>query len=414
MPADTRTRPITLSSKQVAQAVLTCIRARQPVCVHGPVGTAKTAAIESLLATHNVSYQIEYTAHLDPTDASGLPFPDHTTQTVKWYRTRLASQATQAAAALPTNQPHVILADEYNRGSLQVQNTLMNAILRGHIGADTLPTNVVWVLLVNDAQDSTGVNPLSEAGRSRVVHVYQAFDDADDWVQWAEGRSTPHTHTPSTQPTPAPAHTPLPLPVTFCDHYADNAIGNIRPEVIAYLREHPNHIHALALTATNDGIDGARMMRQDDAFPNKRAWEFVSRILSATATHTPTCPQVERALICGAIGPHIGAQFCAHLAAYRALVGRIRIADILVSPTTAALPTRPDGSPDISACYAVASGLSLRADSTPNAFPAILTYAERLPREYGTLAALASVRRFPHLKDTPAYTAWQAAHLDGL
>lgn len=363
--------PLYLTITDAARAVLTCVANRQPVMIHGPVGVGKSSVIEAVLAAHAVSLQVEMTSYMDATDANGIPVPDHATGSVRWYRPALVEIANAAAASQGADRPHVILHDEFNRGAMSVQNTLMRAILNNVCGTHPLASNVCHVAAVNDAADSSGVTTMSEASRNRFVHVY-VKGDAAALIQWGEGNDT----LTNTQ------HPPL----TFAPTYQSLGTGNLRPEVLSYLAKRPEHAHCVE--------------RGADAFATSRSWEFVSRVLG-----TPSAANIERALIAGSVGVAIGREFCNHLAMYRAMVGRFDLRAIIADPHGAPLP-----GDDISAAYAIAHGLIANADASN--FGRVLTYADRLRREFNALVVLGSVRRTPELKELACFTAWLGHHSD--
>jgi len=218
---------------------------------------------------------------------------------------------------------------------------------------------------------------MSEAARNRVVHLY-ATADTPSWLAWAK-RDSDSARTAE--------------PFQFLPAYPTIASGRIRPECIAYLDNHPDHLH--------------QFDRHADAFPTPRSWEFVSRILNPNLP-----PEVERALITGAIGMAVGGQFYAHLCLYRTLAGKFNIPRIIANPQTEPLPT------DVSSRYAVASALSLRMDPT-NATN-IVTYLTRMPGEHQAFAILSAVRRtavngddeLSPLNQVGAINRWRVANQD--
>ena len=75
---------------------------------------------------------------------------------------------------------------------------------------------------------------------------------------------------------------------------------------------------------------------------------------------------------------------------------------ILLNPATAPVPDEP------SALCAVATGLARRA--TDQNFAAVIQYAGRLAREYGTLLVKSATARLPGLAHHPAFTRWAVAN----
>lgn len=384
-PSTSQPAPITLTPTEISIALRAALASRQPICIHGPVGIGKSQTVAQ--AVQNIpgaTWQLEPTSRRDPTDYSGIPMPDTATRTTVWCEPAFLVNAREQALAHPTI-PHVIFWDEFNRAAPSVQNVAMSFILDNRSGEFVLPPNVCHALAINDANDSSMVTAMSEAGRNRVVHVYQRAD-TDAWLLWATGR-LPADRASAKGPQ-AGACAATCEPFAF-DNYVDTVTGRVRPEVIAFFDNHPDALHVFD--------------RHADAFPTPRSWEFVSRILNPALP-----PTVERALICGAVGVPYGTQFWSHLQTIRTLAGRYSVKDILANPTTAAVPT------EVSALVMVTNGLSLRIDAT-NA-TAALTWLARVPNEYAAFAILGAIRRTGNeaspLHAVAAVNAWKLAHQD--
>lgn len=365
--------PITLTPTEIAIALRACFRARQPVCVHGPVGVGKTQTVNQAVdSIVGATMQVEPASRRDPTDYSGLPFPDQVTRTAIFYRPAFFEQAITHATNHP-DAPHVIFWDEFNRAAPSVQNVALNIILENRTGEHVLPPNVCHVLAVNDAADSSMTTQISEAGRNRVVHLYQRADYAS-WNEWA-------TATLAQDIKPAPAD-------AFQFHCnTDDVTGRIRHELIAYMQDNPDALH--------------QFDRHADAFPTPRSWSFVSRIIDPALP-----PNVERALICGAVGVPQGGQFHAYLGMVRALAGRFSFRAALAQPDTEPIPT------EVSARYAIANAFAQRLDATN--VTAAMRYVSRMPNEYQAFVVLGALRRTGG-PDSPLHacgpiTQWKLAH----
>jgi MoxR-like ATPase len=377
MPASPidRPAPITLSPAELAIALRACLRARQPVCVHGPVGIGKTQTVRQAIASiAGATLQVEPAARRDPTDYSGIPFPDQATRTAIFYRPSFFDHATQAAESHP-DLPHAIFWDEFNRAPAAVQNVALNIILENQTGEHVLPSNVCHILAVNDAQDSAGTTQMSEAARNRVIHLYGRTDYAS-WNEWA-------TATLAADRKPAEQ-------AAFQFHCnTDDVTGRVRHELIAYMQDNPDALH--------------QFDRHADAFPTPRSWEFVSRIIDATLP-----PNVERALICGAVGVPHGTQFYAYLGMVRQLAGKFSFARALANPTGEPIPS------EVSARYAIANAFAQRLE--PANVQAAMQYVNRLPGEYQAFVVLGAIRRTGG-KESPLHacgpiTQWKLAHQD--
>jgi hypothetical protein len=152
--------------------------------------------------------------------------------------------------------------------------------------------------------------------------------------------------------------------------------GDLRPEVVAFLRWRPELLHQFEPT--------------EKAFPSPRAWASISHILAAAPPS-----DVEFALYEGTVGRGAAIEFTGFLRVFRSLPS---LDGILLNPATAPIPGEP------SALCAVATGLARR--TTEQNFAAVSQYAERLAREYGTLLVKAATARLPDLAHHPAFTRW--------
>jgi len=157
--------------------------------------------------------------------------------------------------------------------------------------------------------------------------------------------------------------------------------GNIQPVLVAFLRFRPDLLHQFS--------------RDEKAFPTPRSWEFVSKIVGKASQ------DVELALIAGTVGHGAAIEF---MAFYRLFQSLPSIDAILLDPTGASVPT------DTATLYAVASAMASRADS--GNLSRIVTYLDRLPKEYAVCSIRDASRRTPTLTSTPDFTRWAVANAD--
>lgn len=102
-------------------------------------------------------------------------------------------------------------------------------------------------------------------------------------------------------------------------------------------------------------------------------------------------------IIAGAAGQGFAVEFSAFLKVWRAIPD---LEAIISHPLTAAVPNGGDPS------LTVAVACALAHKATAANFDAILTYLERLPKEYEVLAVRDATARDPGLNQAPGYTRW--------
>lgn len=163
------------------------------------------------------------------------------------------------------------------------------------------------------------------------------------------------------------------------------ATHDILPQVIAFVRFRPALLHAFEPNNV------------EKAFPSPRSWEFISDIIKAKP-----CPSVEHELFRGTIGSGAAAELSGFLRVWRKLPS---LDAILLNPATASLPTD-----DNATLFAIAAGLARR--STEQNFDRVMTYAERMPKEWQTYLVKDATRRDDSLQSTTSFIQWISANSD--
>lgn len=300
---------------------------RKPTFVWGAPGVGKSEIVAQVAQSLAIRLIDIRAVLLDPVDLRGLP-------TVENGKAEWATPA-----FLPEDGQGILFLDELNAAPQLVQAACYQLVLDRALGEYHLPDGWSVFAAGNREGDRAVTSRMSSALANRFVHL-DFQPDLDDWSVWAMGS------------------------------------GNLRPEVVAFLRWRPELLH--------------RFDPAQKAFPTPRAWASVSHILDASPTR-----DIEFALYAGTIGDGAAIEFTGFLRVYRALPS---LDGILLNPATAPVPDEP------SALCAVATGLARRA--TDQNFSAISQYADRLAREYGTLLVKAATARVPALAHHPAFTRW--------
>ena len=157
-------------------------------------------------------------------------------------------------------------------------------------------------------------------------------------------------------------------------------------ELLAFIRFRPNLLHDFD------------PKKNEKAFPSPRSWDFAARIIASTPD-----PDVELSLLKGAVGPGAATEFAGFSRMFRQLPDP----DVVINqPNDAVVPEEP------ATLYALCEALAKRAgDDTADS---IITYASRLPSEFGVLLVRDAVKNHQSVVESPVFSRWAAANSDVL
>lgn len=226
----------------------------------------------------------------------------------------------------PTDPSHrgILFLDELSQSESDVQKYLAKIALDRKVADYSLPDQVYVVAASNRASDKAGVGRVLTHLLNRFAHV--DFDvDLDDWCKWA-------------------------------------VENDVDTDVISFIR-----------WKGTPYLSDFRPESGERAFASPRAWAIASDVLK-------TCPED---LLTEALGGIVSPGKSAELTAHRALRAKLPdIDDILSRPTVADVPKR-----EASVIYSLIGALSDRVRKDPALAKAYVTYARRLPDEFGVVAA---------------------------
>jgi hypothetical protein len=169
------------------------------------------------------------------------------------------------------------------------------------------------------------------------------------------------------------------------DDWCGWAVGaDLPPELIAFVRFRPNLLHAF------DPKSNAK------AFPTPRSWEFIARIMRAAPPAA-----VEHELFKGTVGAGAAAELSSFLRIWRKLPS---LDGVLMNPQTAPVPDDP------ATLFAVAGGLARK--STDKNFDRVMTYANRMPKEWSVYLVKDATRRDETLCSTDSFVKWASVNAD--
>jgi hypothetical protein len=254
------------------------------------------------------------------------------------------------ALAMSATKPLVWFLDDLGQASPAVQASYMQLLLARRVNGHKLPDCVTFVAATNRREDRAGVNGILEPVKSRFTTIIEMETDADDWTLWA-------------------------------------AQNKIRPEVIAFIRMRPELL--CDFKPTGD-------MKNS---PCPRTWTHASKLLNLNLSNA-----MESLAVAGAVGEGAAAEFMGFLQMFRNLP--VNPDQIFLDPTNADVPKEP------SHLYAVSSALAFKA--TAENFGRLLTYAKRMPQEFGVLTIRDSVRRNKKVTGHPDFAKFAASKLGRL
>jgi hypothetical protein len=242
--------------------------------------------------------------------------------------------------------PTLLVLDEMNTGTMQMMAVAMQLVLDKAIAEYRLPSNCAVIAMGNRSKDSRAVIQMPKPLRNRFVH-YTMIVDHDAWV----------------------AH---------CKR------TNLAPEIVAFIRFRPEYL-----------------MRQpigdEHAYASPRSVYRCGKYVSQP-------PRLRLKIFTGLVGKDVGAEMESFVAMYQSLAN---IDDILVNPTTAALPSEP------SERYAVCTAIARLA--TRKNFANVITYADRIAETHRDVASVAvtdATDRDPKLTEIAAYSRWAIENQD--
>jgi len=248
----------------------------------------------------------------------------------------------------PDDGPALLLLDELTQSPPPVQAGMLQLFLDRRVGEYALPDDTLILAAGNRAEDRAGVQRLIAPLLNRMLHVELAVDP-EEWLVWAAGAGV---------------------------------IEEVRA-TIAYRPE---------LLFHHDPKEDTR------AFPTPRAWEFASRVY-------PVTPEGLRwPLLEGTVGRGATAEFMAVVEVRARLVP---VETLLGGAATVRLPDNPI------MLHAQVGQLVEHARRHGDAptLQALLTLANRMPRELSALLVAQAAKVQPALLVLPEAQPWLARHL---
>lgn len=312
---------------------------RRPIFAQGVPGVGKSDAAATAAKELGIGFMALQATIEDPITLSGLPARAMVNDP-DGIEQRFSDHAVflPFADKLPTHGEGILCIDEINTAPPAVQAGLYDLFLHGKLGSYRLPAG--WYVMATGNRDedraATQRIPMPLIGRWTRVQVEV---DLAGWTVWA------------------------------LNH-------DIRTELIAFFQFRPDLFHT---------------------FDPKRAEPYCCPRTAVFASHiVDSAPYgLEHELLCGTVGEGVATELVAFMRIYREMVS---VDEILLHPTTAAVPKEP------AAAIAIAAALAHKASEAN--FTRVLQYAARLPKEYEVLCMVLSTKRDPVLCATRPFIDW--------
>lgn len=330
------------------------VNLQQPVFLWGPPGVGKSEKVHQLLnkrqerAKSNVTWgMIDFRAVLrDAVAMLGVPDIDRKKQTTIWFPPDELPQADR------DGEFGFLFLDELNAAHQQVQAACFGLVLDRVLGKYKLPKGWTIIAAGNRQSDKSAAQRMPRALANRFHHI-EVEAHLDTWI-------------------------------------TDFALNNdIDEQLISFLRWRESTSETMHTSDTDKGGSLFHVMDVDDErkFPTPRSWTALNKGL-------PEWSKEDR--IAGFEG-HVGMGAATEFNGFLNIIDELPDFDEIVTrPNKAMVPE------EISAKYALAGSLGRNAER--DNFDAVLTYAQRLGREYDIVVGIDATKRDEMLCKTKAYT----------
>lgn len=245
-------------------------------------------------------------------------------------------------------EPCMLFLDEMNAAHPSVMAASFQLILNRRIGPHVLPDRCVIVAAGNRQTDRAAANKMPSALANRFAHI-DVEPDHVAFRAWA------------------------------------NAQPGMHPSIPAYIGFRPGHLHDMSVADLR-------------AFPSPRSWAQCSKIVNLVSD-----PKLRLRALAGLVGQTKAADFEAF---YRSWQNMPRLEAILADPNGADVP--PMSEPGM---ICAVSGMLAKSATRQN-IKAILTYADRLPKDYSVMLIIDATKRDQDLMETRAFIEWADRNQD--
>jgi hypothetical protein len=243
----------------------------------------------------------------------------------------------------------ICFIDELTNAPGSTQGAALQPMHDRRIGDHTIEDGWNFVGAGNDTNHGTFSNRMSHALGTRFATIVELVCDPQQFIRWG----------------------------TVTDR--------ISPEIVAYLRRFPQHVHDFDPKSAHS------------SHPNPRVWEKISRYMS----NANMSPLAKQAFVSGALGDGCATEMLAVLE------------DVQRCPDPDAIVLNPDAVPapkkdDVSVMYMICSSLTRKTNQST--LKNIHTYMKKLPVEYQVVYYKDVLEIHPELTMTAEFSEWVANH----
>ncbi len=338
---------------QVVKRIPYWYASRKCIYLTSPPGRGKTETLSaaptmlSKMLVRNLGLVVLNGPLLTPADSIGYLVPKHSEHYTESIYTDPFWWRTREGKRLGEYDGGIILVDEADKMDTDVKKVIGEAALSGRLGPHSLPPGWVIWMAGNRAEDRSGSTKELDHLINRRLEI-AITDDVQSWTNWAM------------------AHLVQPMTVAFANQNTQIVFDPKRPE-----KQGP--------WCTPRSLVGA-----DDYL----------KVLGENLGDIPDDPSTIEE-ISGMIGMGAATQLFAFVRLEREMP---KYETIKANPMGAKLPAKPDA--QMLVCFNLAHRVT-QEDAAP-----IITYIERMPKEFAVTFLVAAVKRIHSLVNTPAVAKW--------
>ena len=344
----------TITLKQASNLIRTNPTTR--FLLRGEPGIGKSSLLESIANALGYDHAYIDVPNLDLGDIA-MPVIDHETKTTRYYP--------NARFKLHEKKPIVIMLDEYTKGADPVKNMLHPMLEKANprLGDISLHEQNIVFMTGNLSTDGVG-DSLKAHSMNRVVSVTIQKPDAEQWIEWAIGKS-------------------------------------IEPEVIAWVNRFPQVLASYTDGGQADNPYIFNPKKPMTAFVSPRSLETASNIVKSRKENDPDS-------VIAALTGAIGESGARDMQAYIEFSDQLPTWEATIKdPKNTKIPT------SAGACAIVVFGAIARVEK--DTIDAFMEYLERFDAEWQAVFAIniaKSQAKQSIAFSAKAFTAWVAKNQD--